>query len=236
MNYQRCYTPIVSPYRSILRAKTLAIILLVFFSNASPYPLYAEQTGQSEKNSISELIDKYGKKTLINIILALRETRITIDVNGTLRDSQGGPQLAYVTPRSILHDIQQAGISVEQFSARIPGEVKREEARRLKARIKAEKTEAERKLAAINSKDEAFSWFEKQPLIVRIERSEGHDWAMIIYLKQSWYSLNMQRKYYIISKWVDVWKRVGGKFITFRSASNDELIATFHFNSVKVLK
>ncbi len=177
MNYQRCYTPIVSPYRSILRAKTLAIILLVFFSNASPYPLYAEQTGQ-----------------------------------------------------------QQAGISVEQFSARIPGEVKREEARRLKARITAEKAEAERKLAAINSKDEAFSWFEKQPLIVRIERSEGHDWAMIIYLKQSWYSLNMRRKYYIMSKWVDVWKRVGGKYITFRIASNDDPIATFHFNSVKVLK
>jgi len=250
MNYQRCHPPLVSLYRPILRTKSLVIFLLVSLLNVSSYPLYAEQHAQSEENSVKELIDKVGKPKLTLFIRKLRQNHITVDVNGTLRDFSGSPDLTYITPRSLLHDIHQVGLSVEQAAAAYRRADKMAKERKLKARIEAEKANAERRLEArtewerikqrknraVNSKDEAISWFEKQPLIVRIERSEGYDWAMIIYLKQSWYSLNMRRKKYIINKWVDVWKRVGGKYITFRIASNDDPVATFHSNSVKVLK
>lgn len=235
MNYQRCHPTLVSLYRPILRTKSLVIFLLIFLLHVSPFPLYAEQHDQSEENSVKELIDKVGKPRLIQFIRRHSYQRITIEVNGTLRESYGRPQLVYVTPRSVLHDIKLVGMSVKKFAAWVHREIKGGEERRLKARIEAERIKQE-KDGAVNSKDEAISWFKKRPLIVRIERSEGYDWSMIIYLKQSWYSLNMRRKKDIINKWVDVWKRVGGKYITFRIASNDDPVATFHFNSVKVLK
>lgn len=97
------------------------------------------------------------------------------------------------------------------------------------ARIKEEQRRARRPTnqGGPGSFDEAISWFEEQHLIASIDRSESYDWAIIIYLNRMWYSLKRSQKKRIINRWVGVWKRVGGKNITFRDANNDDPLATF---------
>jgi len=139
MDHQRYRPHIVSPYFWILQTKPLALIFLVILLNLPFNPVCAEQYSTSEEKSISRLINKYGKTAIVTFILSLRKTRITIDVNGTLRDYQGRPQLTYITPRSVLHDLKLVEMSPGQFAAWIPREIKRVEEQRLIARIEADK-------------------------------------------------------------------------------------------------
>ena len=96
--------------------KTLLIIFLFFQFSFSSYPLYSEQIVQAVVKSSSDLIEHYGKDEIISKIMYLRRSRISIEVKGTLRNYWGLPDPAYISPRSILLDIQKLGMSLEQFA------------------------------------------------------------------------------------------------------------------------
>jgi len=236
MNYQRYYSSIVSPHHPILRARVLAFLFLVILFCVPSYPLYGGKTAQSEERSLSELIVRYGKEPIILYILASRNRHITVEVNSTLQEFVGVPDSTYITPRSMLHDIQQIGWSMEQIEELILRLIKEKvvegniDTEQLQARIKAMQ---QRKTVSF---DEVISWFETQPMIASIESTQYYDWAIIIYLNREWYSLTRTQKIEIVNLWVGAWKRASGRYITFRDASNDDPLATFHNNSVQVLK
>ncbi len=136
MNYQRNYSTKMPPYHKILCTNLLVLFVLGFLLSLPSYSLCAEPPLQSEVRFLSKLIDEYGKHTVIGRILKLRNGQITVEIDGTFKDSTGRPEHSYITPRSLLNDIQTAGLSVAQF-ARVLVEAVRE--KQLKARIEADK-------------------------------------------------------------------------------------------------
>jgi len=136
MNYQRNYSPKMPPYHQILRTNLLVLFVLGFLLSLPSYSLCAEPHLQSEVRYLSKLIDAYGKHAIIDWILQLRNGQITVEIDGAFKDSTGQPQHSYITPRSLLHDIQKAGLSIAQFATEL---VEVEKAKQRQARIEADK-------------------------------------------------------------------------------------------------
>ena len=136
MNYQRNYSPKMPPYHQILRTNLLVLFVLGFLLSLPSYSLCAEPHLQSEVRYLSKLIDAYGKHAIIDWILQLRNGQITVEIDGAFKDSTGQPQHSYITPRSLLHDIQKAGLSIAQFATEL---VEVERAKQRQARIEADK-------------------------------------------------------------------------------------------------
>ncbi|NIO11764.1 MAG: hypothetical protein GTO40_28575 [Deltaproteobacteria bacterium] len=146
--------------RRFLLTWYLIVFGLGVLLNLSGGTLYGEVFPSSEMRYLSKLIDQYGKHAIIDRILKLRNGKITVEINGTFRVSTGRPQYSYITPRSLLKDIQSVGLSVRQFAklileavrekqqqAKIEAEQKRTAELRAKAELAA-RAEKERKRAA----------------------------------------------------------------------------------------
>jgi hypothetical protein len=84
------------------------------------------------------LIKQYGKATIIRTILLTRGSQITMEINSELQTSIGTPDENYVTPRTICADIQEAGLSLEEFTTLLQAR------KRLLAEEGAQATEQER--------------------------------------------------------------------------------------------
>lgn len=74
-------------------------------------PLYA---GNPE-SIVQKLADTYGKYFVLGALKQYRDPNVTIEINGELRETIGEPDLSYVTPRSLLADIEKAGVTLEGF-------------------------------------------------------------------------------------------------------------------------
>lgn len=70
---------------------------------------------KSEIQKIEKLISKYGKPFIINWILDKRNDYITLRVGDELRDFGGRPGEEYVTSETILIDIENIGITVNEL-------------------------------------------------------------------------------------------------------------------------
>ncbi len=136
MNYQRSYCPKMPPFHRILCTNLLVLFVLGFLLSLPSNSLSAELRSQSEVRYLSKLIDAYGKHAIIDWILKLRNGQITVEIDGAFKDSIGQPQSSYITPRSLLNDIQKAGLSMAQFATEL---VEVERAKQLQARIEADK-------------------------------------------------------------------------------------------------
>ncbi len=126
----------MAPHHKFLFTNFLAFLALGFFLNLPSYSLLAEVSSPSEMRYLSRLIDQYGKHTVIDRILKLRNGQITVEIEGVFKDSTGRPQYSYITAKSLLKDIHSAGLSVAQF-ARVVLEAVREKQRQ--AKIETEK-------------------------------------------------------------------------------------------------
>ncbi len=65
----------------------------------------------SSTKQIEMLIERYGKRRLIEFILKKKSGQITLDINGKLQTSYGSPNPSYVTPQTILIDLDKVNIS-----------------------------------------------------------------------------------------------------------------------------
>ncbi len=73
-----------------------------------------KQEAPSER-TIKKLINDYGKSKIIEIILKHRKKGITICVDGSFRDYLGPPGEQWVTAKSIVQDLQKAGLSLSKL-------------------------------------------------------------------------------------------------------------------------
>jgi len=146
MNYQRNYSTKMPLYHKILCTNLLVLFVLGFLLSLPSYSLSAELRSPSEVRYLSKLIDAYGKHAIIDWILKLRNGQITVEIDGAFKDATGQPQPSYITPRSLLNDIQKAGLSMAQFATEL---VEAQRAKQLQARIEAnKKLEAELRVEA----------------------------------------------------------------------------------------
>ena len=71
------------------------------------------------KQVIENYIAEYGKQPLIDVILDIRASIITITQNGTLINAFGRPRKDFITAETILTDIDKAGLDITTFSERL---------------------------------------------------------------------------------------------------------------------
>ena len=68
---------------------------------------------------IENYIAEYGKQPLIDVILDMRASQITIMNNGSFAEAFGRPRKDFVTVETILTDIDKAGLDITAFSERL---------------------------------------------------------------------------------------------------------------------
>lgn len=127
---------------------------------------YAE--GKQYKE-LDQLINKYGKPTIISTIINMRGSCITIQVNNILKDHWGIPSPEYVNKYTILEDLCKIGISIKELEKLI-----------IKKRIhREEKREAKKTVQESNT---ITQWSEKLPKESLLPTPRGliNDFAGII--------------------------------------------------------
>ena len=111
--FTRCKPlPNICYFSSWLVFISLILLRPVTFSSAT-----ARQPGLStDIHMIKAFVQKYGKHTVIDVIRELRGGAITLHHKDKYVNSIGRrPAESYVTPKSIAHDIQKIGISLNEF-------------------------------------------------------------------------------------------------------------------------
>lgn len=83
----------------------------------------ANNIKKSEIQKIEKLISKYGKPFIINLILDKRNNYITLRVGDELRDFGGRPGEEYVTSETILIDIENIGLTVNELDKLVQEQV-----------------------------------------------------------------------------------------------------------------
>lgn len=102
-------------------------------------------SGASDTGAIDRLIATYGKDPIISFILKNCGRKITLSVNGELTTFTGSPDSKYVTSRTILSDLQGAGITVKQLEETLLSQKREaENVERERIRQKQEKELAEK--------------------------------------------------------------------------------------------
>jgi len=132
MHCQGSYSTKMPPYHKSLCTNLLVVFLLGFLLSLPSYSLSAELRSPSEMRYISKLIDAYGKHAIIDWILKLRNGQITVEIDGAFKDSSGQPQPSYITPRSLLNDIQKAGLSVCYGTGQVSLQIKSNSSKKAK--------------------------------------------------------------------------------------------------------
>lgn len=78
---------------------------------------------ENDAAAVARVLDEYGSGVVIDWIRAKRRGKITLEVNGRLRPSIGPPNPRFVTPASVLHDLELSRVDVATFQAEIAGAV-----------------------------------------------------------------------------------------------------------------
>lgn len=84
-------------------------------SNLADPDITNNKIREPETQEIERLITKYGKPSIINLILEERNNFITLSVGNELREFSGNPNGEYVTPRTILINIRDMGLTLESL-------------------------------------------------------------------------------------------------------------------------
>ena len=131
----------MATYHKLLCTKLITVLALGFLLNLPSYSIAAQVSSASEIRYLSRLIDQYGKHTIIDRILKLRNGKITVEIEGIFKDSIGRPQYSYITAKSLLKDIRSMGLSIAQFGRMVMEAMKEKQ---LRSSIEADyKQEAE---------------------------------------------------------------------------------------------
>ena len=118
------------------RIMMLAILVVLYGLSYGEIRISQRDTVSATKQ-IEMLIERYGKRRLIAFILK-KSGQITLDVNGKLQTFYGSPNPSYVTPQTILIDLDKVSISPNDLAKDIDLQEKDAEKQRQEASGKKE--------------------------------------------------------------------------------------------------
>lgn len=85
------------------------------FVMGSTFSRSAGEPAINDLQAIETLIRQHGKPPFVTMILAKRNGRITVDVNGTTKTGYGPPNQKYVTATTIAKDLAAMGVGAEDL-------------------------------------------------------------------------------------------------------------------------
>ena len=86
----------------------------------------ANSLKDNESQEIENLLNRYDKEKIINLILKERDNHITLRIGNELRDFMGPPGNEYVTAETILIDLENMGLTVNEFENMVEANKKTE--------------------------------------------------------------------------------------------------------------
>lgn len=132
--------------KSIMLPLLVGALISVFVS--------AQLLPAATEEECNELITSYSKFEIIRNILKVRNSFITVEVNGVLHSSSGLPQEKFITPRSVCADLEAAGISVSQFKKILAQWRQEADQRAIEQRQRREEEEKQKERAQQQAKAE----------------------------------------------------------------------------------
>lgn len=76
---------------------------------------YPDGFRKADLKEVERMFSEYGKPSIMNYIRKKRGNRITIEVKGKLKETMGPPAPQFVTPKTILVDLNKLGLTLKAF-------------------------------------------------------------------------------------------------------------------------
>lgn len=99
----------------IIRQQFARVTLAVAAMLLAAHCLAAQVTA----DQVAGLLEEHGPDSLIEVLLDAGNARMSVEVNGRLKDVWGKPRKDLVTARSLAHDINRAGLDIASVRSRL---------------------------------------------------------------------------------------------------------------------
>jgi hypothetical protein len=163
----------------------MLVIFVVLYGLLYGEVIISQGDTTSDTQQIEILIDRYGKRRLIEFILKKKSGQITLDINGKLQTFYGFPNHSYVTPQTILIDLDKVNLSPNDLAKAIDlqesmqkkdAEERQAQARQETERLRQQTAEAEARVARAEAAERARRQAIKDDVAQREQRALAPDY------------------------------------------------------------